>query len=124
MADEATARAWLAQKGFAEGDLRSEITIHNYEWFPMLTACYEGELGVCKWLHNNGAAADITKAKNTGVTPMYVACQEGHLPVCKWLFEVGAAADIIKANNDGTTPMYVACQEGHLSVCKLSLIHI
>ena len=73
MADEATARAWLAQKGFAEGDLRSEITVHNYEWFPMLTACYEGELGVCKWLHNNGAAADITKAANNGGTPMSVS---------------------------------------------------
>ena len=25
MADDATARAWLAEEGFAEGDLRSEV---------------------------------------------------------------------------------------------------
>ena len=56
-----------------------------------------------------GAAADITKAINNGITPMWIACQEGHLSVCKWLFEVGAAEDITKANNDGFTPMYAAC---------------
>ena len=108
MADEPTARAWLAEEGFAEGDLRSEITIDDCEWFPMLDACYEGELGVCKWLHNNGAAADITKADNNGATPMWIACQNGHLSVCKWLFEVGAAADITKANNNGATPTFFA----------------
>ena len=29
LVDDATARAWLAQQGFAEGDLRSEITINE-----------------------------------------------------------------------------------------------
>ena len=118
MADEATARAWLAEEGFAEGDLRSKITIDDYDWFPMLDACYEGELGVCKWLHNNGAAADITKANNNGVTPMYIACFKGHLSVCKWLFEVGAAADISKAANNGWTPMMIACDRDELIPCK------
>ena len=94
MVDGATARAWLAREGFAEGDLRSEITIDDCEWFPMLDACYEGELGVCKWLHENGAAEDVTKANEYDETPMFLACQNGHLSVCKWLFEVGAAADM------------------------------
>jgi len=73
---------------------------------------------VCKWLFEVGAAADITKASNSGFTPMCVACEKGHLSVCKWLFEVGAAADITKAINGGFTPMYIACDKGHLSVCK------
>ena len=30
--DEATARAWLAEEGFVEGDLRSEIIINERMW--------------------------------------------------------------------------------------------
>ena len=78
MTDDATARAWLAGQGFAEGDLRSEITINQEMKCPMAWASQKGELGVCKWLHENGAAADITKANTTaGGTPMFAACQEG-----------------------------------------------
>ena len=109
MVDEATARVWLAGQDFAEGDLRSTIIIDEYEWFPMSSACAEGKLGMCKWLHDNGAAQDVTKVNNDGATPMFIACQEGHLPVCKWLYEVGAAADITKADNNGVTPMFIAC---------------
>ena len=72
---------------------------------PMARGCYKGELNVCKWLYDNGAAEDITKANNSGFTPMYFACKGGHLLVCQWLFEVGAAEDITKANIDGDTPM-------------------
>ena len=118
-ADDATARAWLAEAGFAEGDLRSEITIKERMRCPMAWASQKGELGVCKWLHENGAAEDIRKANNNGATTMYVACQEGQLSICKWLFEVGAAADITKADNNRlVTPMRIACCEGHLSACK------
>ena len=118
MADEATARAWLVEAGFAEGDLRSAIKIDRFTMCPMGWASKNGKLGVCKWLHENGAAADVTKAMLGGWTAMYIACQEGHLSVCKWLFDVGASADITKATNNGVTPMYIACQQGHLSVCK------
>ena len=119
MVDDATARAWLAEVGFAEGDLRSEITIDEKMKCPMAWACQSGELGVCKWLHKNGAAEDVTKANTTaGATPMYLACQEGQLSVCKWLFKVGATADMTKANNNGVTPMFIACENGHLPVCK------
>ena len=84
----------------------------------MTWASQKGELGVCKWLYDNGAAEDVTKANNDGRTPMWIACQNGHLSVCKWLFEVGAAADITKANDYGTTPMHIVCENGHLSVCE------
>jgi hypothetical protein len=111
--DEQAVRAWLVRQGFAVGDLRGTEFKH-----PMAWACSRGELNVCKWLYNNGAAADITKANNNGCTPMWIACYHGHLDVCKWLHQAGAAADITKATNTGTTPMYIACQEGHLPVCK------
>jgi ankyrin repeat protein len=119
MADDAAVRTWLANAGFADDDLRSSTTFDNYTVrCPMARACEGGELSVCKWLHENGAAADLSKADNDGCTPMYIACHEGQLSVCKWLFEVGAAADITQATNLGCTPMWAACELGHLSVCK------
>ena len=84
----------------------------------MARGCYKGELNVCKWLYDNGAAEDITKANSRGFTPMHRACEGGHLSVCQWLFEVGAAGDITKASNHGVTPMHRACDGGHLSVCQ------
>ena len=111
MADEATARAWLVEAGFAEGDLRSAIKIDRFTMCPMGWASKNGKLGVCKWLHENGAAADVTKAMLGGWTAMYIACLNGHLSVCKWLFEVGAAADITKAPNNDWTPMIIASKE-------------
>ena len=74
---------------------------------PLARGCYKGELNVCKWLYDNGAAEDITKAYNHGVTPMHRACYGGHLSVCQWLFEVGAAGDITKTDDDGDTPMHI-----------------
>ena len=84
----------------------------------MIIACWNGHDSICRWLFEMGAAGDITKANNDGVTPMYTACQEGRLSICKWLFEVGAANDVTRANNDGDTPMWIACKKGHLSVCQ------
>lgn len=85
---------------------------------PMLLACEQGKLSICKWLLDKGWADDITKANDNGFTPMYVSCQNGHLSVCQWLFEVGATGDITKTNDYGCTPMFLVCQRGHLSVCK------
>ena len=76
--DDRTAQAWLKQEGFADGDLRSEITENEGSFdektmCPMACSSQKGELGMCKWLHENGAAADITRANNFGVTPMWPA---------------------------------------------------
>ena len=121
------AKNWLKAEGFTPGDLRSEVGLNDWiPWHedhkqkifhPMARACDEGELGVCKWLYNNGAAADITKATtNEGWTPMLLASWNLH--ICQWLFHVGAAADITRSNCHGETPMWWACRHGSLSVCK------
>jgi ankyrin repeat protein len=115
--EEQAVRKWHREAGFHVGDLRSPTTWNPY-LHPICQACFKGELNVCKWLHEHGAAPDITKANKFGTTPMLIACQYGHMSVCKWLFEVGAAVDIGKASNDGYTPMYMACLGGKLSVCK------
>jgi hypothetical protein len=118
MVDDATVQAWLAKAGSpGEADEGTTSTTDRTK-LPMWWATHTGELGICKWLHDNGAAADITKANADRNTPMHAACGNGRLPVCKWLFEVGAAKDITKANNYGVTPMYIACRNGHLSVCE------
>ena len=116
-------QAWLLQAGFQPGDLHSELIIEGTSNCPMTWACRNGQLSVCQWLFEMGAARDIRKADNNGITPMILACLKGHLAVCRWLFEVGAAEDIRKANNEGYTPMFLACQEGHLSVMKYLILN-
>ena len=39
---------------------------------PMARGCYKGELNVCKWLYDNGAAEDITKANNVGLSLIHI----------------------------------------------------
>jgi ankyrin repeat protein len=92
------------------------------EWerdFPMFFYSADGDVEMCRWLFENGAADDVSKISvHEGFTPMLIACQKGHLLVCKWLFEVGAAADITKADSIGYTPMFMACRNGHLPICQ------
>jgi hypothetical protein len=57
---------------------------------PMFRACQNGNLLVCKWLYEVGAAEDITKADFYGNTPIHAACMSGHLSVCKLLIFNGA----------------------------------
>ncbi len=110
-------RAWLKKQGFKKGDLRSAHSRYP-RMHPLGHACHKGELNVCKWLHNHGAAPDVTKAMLGGWTPRGIACRGGHLSVSEGLFEVGAAEDITKAAIGGFSPMLIACINGHLSVCK------
>ena len=62
--EEQAVRAWLVEQGFEDGDLRSEKVIDYRMMTPMMRACYKGELNVCKWLYNHGAAEDISRANN------------------------------------------------------------
>ena len=115
--EESAVRAWLMSQGFRSGEIRREKEFHDTNekysksiWMhPMARGCYKGELNVCKWLYDNGAAEDITNANSRGSTSMHRACYCGHLSVCQWLFEVGAAGDITKTNYHGCTPMHRAC---------------
>ena len=84
----------------------------------MTRACFSGELGVCEWLFDHGAAPDVNEGDDEGQTPMFFSCMHNRLKVCKWLFQAGAAGDIRKATKLGFTPMHAACQHGHLSICR------
>ena len=128
-------RAWFVQHGFKlgdanfkPGDLRSEKLVYleggdiEHEarcLTPMAYACFKGELKVCKWLYNHGAAEDVTKEDEVHRTPMLFACWMGHLSVCKWLYKVGGGENMLKAiSTRKWCAMHFASKNGHLSVCK------
>ena len=67
---------------------------------PMARACQRGQLHVCKWLHDHGAADDIAKLNHAGTTPFHYACLNGHLSICKWLVFNGALNKPIEAAAD------------------------
>ena len=81
--EESAVRAWLMSQGFRFGGIRLEKEFHDTNekysksiWMhPMARGCYKGELNVCKWLYDNGAAEDITKTDNDGNTPMHDHCK-------------------------------------------------
>ena len=119
--DLRTAERFLQQQGFEAGDLRSPRVITSRMMTPMMRAADLGELSVCIWLYERGAAEDVAKAEaKHRETCMMRAALNGHLSVCKWLLKVsgGAVAITTAVNNDGDTPVFMACMNGHLSVCK------
>ena len=116
---ESAIRAWLKDEGFTAGSLRSEEEMSDgRRMCPMARACDEGQIKICMWLYDNGAAEDIRRANERGYTPMHYACSKGHLLVCQWLYEMGEAEEIFVANLNGWTPMHMACQGGYLPICK------
>ena len=84
----------------------------------MYIACEKGHFKIVQWLHTHGAAMDVTRPQNTGVTPMYLMCEKGHFEIVKWLHTHGAAMDVTRPDNDGTTPMFIACWKGHLEIVQ------
>jgi len=84
----------------------------------MWEAASAGDLGMCRFLFEHGAASTLHKKDDYGWTPMFAACFQGHLDVAKWLFEVGAVEDVRAAAAHGDSPMFAACCEGHLDVAK------
>ena len=85
-----------------------EGSINNYKDIrtPMAFACFLGDLPMCIYLYNHGAAGDVT-CEDADNTPMSKACNGfngvSHLHVMKWLFRHGAQGDIRRLNSCGQT---------------------
>lgn len=111
-------REWLVGQGFRPGDLRRLARMHDNFWrmCPMARACDKGQLGVCKWLYDNGV--DIHTENDHGFTCMHKAGFSGHLHICKWLLEKGGRGQLTKKNHSGLTPLSLACGKGYLDVCQ------
>ena len=119
--DSAVTRRWLREKGFdPEGDLCAAIKCKEYggATTAMWKAASSGELGVCRFLWENGAASTMSTKSSYGNTPMWAACCSGHLKVAKWLFKLGAAKDIRTWDSWNQTPFFIACCNGYLDVAK------
>mmetsp|Transcript_86442 Transcript_86442/g.167488 ORF Transcript_86442/g.167488 Transcript_86442/m.167488 type:complete len:371 (+) Transcript_86442:75-1187(+) len=115
-------KAWLAERGFrAIQDLSRHVPCQGQPWITT-TAMYEaarlGELSVCQYVVDNGAAQTVRTRANFGKHPMIISCYGGHLHVAKWLFRMGAAEDIRARDDAGRSPMLKACQMGHLAVAE------
>ena len=84
----------------------------------MIIACQDGYFEIVQWLHAHGAAMDVTRPDNDGVTPMFIACLNGHFEIIQWLHAHGAAMDVTRQNNDGATPMWIVCHQGHFEIVR------
>ena len=116
-------QSWLKTRGFDPGgDLREPARSMRPRTQAVSTAMFEacalGDIGVCKYLFENGAAADIRTKNSQGWPPIVVACREGKLQAAQWLYEAGASADVDCRSANGFTALHAACLGGHLGVAK------
>ena len=88
---------------------------------PMIAACTNDLLEVCKWLYEKGAVLDISKpSEYSKETALSKACSSGNLTICEWLLSKGLICDINKPIGDawGYYPIHYAAQEGCLNICE------
>jgi len=89
-------RAWLTERGFdPDGDLGTGTQSLLLKRNPLYRAAQAGELSVCVWLYDRGAATSVVQSpsRRNGDSPLMAACAQGHLDVAKWLFGHGASED-------------------------------
>jgi len=119
--------AWLRARGFnPDGDLcktvkskRSRYSTLIKTSTAMCEAARAGELSVCRFLCEHGAASTISVPDSPQeCTPVLLACQGGHLEVAQWLVELGGTGDIRTADICDQTPFLLACVGGHLEVAQ------
>jgi ankyrin repeat protein len=107
---------WFNTHGFDMNNVTRPMA--DSQVTPMAHACQRGDLHICEWLYNNGAAADVRTVDSFLSTPMLIACEYDHLEICDWLYHHGAAQDIFSENMEGYTP-FTTC----ISSKKLELIN-
>ena len=85
----------------------------------MFEACREGELGVCKWLVENGSPLR-TASRPFKQSNLLVACAGGHLRVVSWLLGHEAVrTDVRTKDSNGWTPLFAACEVGDLKLAQV-----
>ena len=77
---------------------------HGYHgwWFPMMAAVRGGQLHVCKWLHEHGAASDVGRRGANNRSSLWHATRSGgekYFEIGKWLILKGAIC-VSKGSSD------------------------
>ena len=67
--DTDEANAWLEARGFDPDFVRKP---GSFGWTPLHQACEESNLAVLEWLVSNGAAGDLRREDDAGITPLKV----------------------------------------------------
>ena len=67
------------------------LSVYVVAYFPMRLAAINGNLDVCEWLFEHGAAGDIKRRSGYGFTPLSTLFDESDKrDVCRWLILRGA----------------------------------
>eukprot|EP00754_Rhynchopus_humris_P021164 Rhum_TRINITY_DN14732_c2_g5::Rhum_TRINITY_DN14732_c2_g5_i3::g.112147::m.112147 len=85
---------------------------------PLVLACTNNSLAVCKLLIDRGSAVDGSPMYERE-TPLHISCAYGYLEICRLLLARGSSLEAL--NSCGHTPLHLSCARGHLEICKLLL---
>jgi len=83
---------------------------------PLMYACGEGHLSVCRWLVDYGDA-DYHRQDDRGRSCLMYASRAGHVEIVQWLLTILSP----QSTNTGWHPLHFACSAGHLNVVKVLL---
>jgi uncharacterized protein len=99
----------------------AEINALNerYQLSPWLLAFTRGDLGIIRWLADQGA--DLTQTGRCGESLCQIAARFGHLAAIHWLSELGAKPDVL--DEFGNSPLREASEWNHVE-CVAALIRL
>ena len=94
--------------------LGADLEARNYGWTALIVAAQKGQIGVVKYLAENGA--DIEAGDNYERTALSWAAQNGHIGVVKYLVEQGA--DVHQKDTAEWSALTYAAYSGQIEVVK------
>ena len=91
----------------------------KYAYTPLILACKNGSIDLCKYLIEHGADVKMETEFYDGTTLLIAACESRSIELCKYLIENGADVNIkAETESDYGTPLIVACRSGNIELCK------
>jgi ankyrin repeat protein len=120
---------WLAKIGCDPDNLCGSVELKRFEDDAdeddysscLYEACLKGEVELCQWLVDRGAASSIYEdTGRNGFSPIYGAIENGHLNIVEWLFLLCPAIETLQGSMGGReySCMHAACENGHLDIAQ------
>ena len=79
---------WLLKQGVPQRHL---VAADHQNFTPLVRACFDGRLDICKALFSQGGEATLkpptkTRARSSALTPLMAACASQNTPLVQWIF--------------------------------------